>query len=73
MMSTRVRLLSFPLWIMLHFGLLSFLRFPKSGQIHGLSTNVEKSYFNLVVKWEMLQCTIEHSWFGSHNCAHLYE
>ena len=54
MLVTRVQFLGFLVWFMLRFGLLSFLRFPKSRQFHGLNTNLELPFINLVVKREML-------------------
>ena len=40
--------------VYVRFGLLSFLRFPKSRQFQGLNTNLELPFINLVVKREML-------------------
>ena len=54
MLATRVQFLGSLVWFMLRFGLLSFLRFPKSRQFHGLNTNLELLYVNLVIKREML-------------------
>ncbi len=39
--------------VYVRFGLLSFLRFPKSREFHGLNTNLELPFVNLVVKREM--------------------
>ena len=54
MLATWVLFLEVLIWFMFHFGLLSFLRFPKSRQFHGLNTKLEELHVNLVVKLEMM-------------------